>query len=96
MGGGDRSDTCLGLSRHSGVKIPLLVEVEAAAGFQAGLEDLERFVARAKAGVSPIGPPIELPLPVATEADNGAERELVRELPVLFRAREIAIPARGR
>lgn len=76
------------------VKVPLLVEVEAAAGFQGGLEDLERFVARAKVGVSPVGPPLELPFPVATEANAGTQRELIRELPILFRAREIAIPRR--
>ncbi len=76
------------------VKIPLLVEVEAGAGFEAGLADLERFVARAKTSVSPVGPPVELPFPVATEESSGGERELVHDLPVLFRAREIPIPRR--
>jgi len=75
------------------VKVPLLVEVEAGAGFEAGLDDLERFVTRTRAGVSPVGPPLELPFPVATEADSGKARELVRDLPILFRAYEIAIPA---
>jgi hypothetical protein len=48
------------------VKVPLLVEVEAGAGFEARLADLERFVSRTNAGISPVGPPIELPFPVAT------------------------------
>jgi len=76
------------------VKVPLLVEVEAGAGFEAGLEDLERFVTRAKTGVSPIGPPIELPFSVATNEGSGIEQELVRDLPVLFCARQVAIPRR--
>jgi hypothetical protein len=76
-------------------KIPVLVEVEAGAGFDGGLADLERFVGRVKAGVGPGGPPIELPFPIATEADSGKECTLVRDLPVLFRAREIGIPKRA-
>jgi hypothetical protein len=75
------------------VKVPLLVEVEAS-GFEGGLADLERFVARARAGTSPVGAPIELPFPIATEANSGKERDVERELPVLFRAYEIAIPKR--
>jgi len=75
------------------VKVPLLVEVEAAAGFDGGLADLERFVKRTNEGVTPFGPPIELPFPIATEANRGKERELPRSLPVLFLAREIPIPS---
>jgi hypothetical protein len=73
------------------VKVPLLVEVEAT-GFEAGIADLERFVERTRAGVIPVGVPIELPFAVATESDGGKSREFVHELPVLFRAHEIAIP----
>jgi hypothetical protein len=76
-------------------KIPVLVEVEAGAGFDGGLDDLDRFVVRVNAGVGPGGPPIELPFPIATEADSGKERNLVHHLPVLFQAREIGIPKRG-
>jgi len=76
------------------VKVPLLIEVEAGAGFDGGLADLERFVVRTQAKVSPVGPPVELPFPVATEGEGGRVRELVRQLPVLFRAHEIAIPYR--
>ena len=74
------------------VKLPLLLEVEAGAGFEAGLTDLERFVTRVKANVGPAGPPIELPFCVATEAVGGGERDLTRELPIRFRAHEISIP----
>ena len=74
------------------VKVPLLVEVEAGAGFEGGLADLDRFVSRTIAGISPVGPPIELPFPIATEASGGKERRIVRNLPVLFLAHEIAIP----
>jgi hypothetical protein len=74
------------------VKVPLLVEVEAGAGFEAGIADLERFVERTRTGVNPVSLPIELPFPVATESDGGKMRELVREVPILFRAHEIAIP----
>jgi hypothetical protein len=77
------------------VKVPLLVEVEAGAGFEGGLDDLERFVSRTNTGVSPVGPPIELPFPIATEANGGKERRIVRNLPVLFLANEIAIPENG-
>src|SRR6478672_6795358 len=45
-------------------KIPLLIEVEAGAGFNGGIADLERFVSRVKSGVGPGGPPIELPFPI--------------------------------
>jgi len=77
------------------VKVPLLVEVEAGAGFEAGLKDLERFVERVNKGSVPGGPPIELPFPVATEAEAGKARELVRQLPIAFRAHEIPIPGDG-
>lgn len=76
------------------IKIPLLVEVEAAAGFNAGLEDLDRFVTRVNAGVDPTGPPIELPFPIATAEAGNKERELVCQLPIRFRAREVGIPKR--
>jgi hypothetical protein len=75
------------------VKVPLLVEVEAGAGFEAGLADLVRFVQRTRVG-HPIDAPIELPFPIATESDSGSVRELVHELPIRFRAYEIAIPKR--
>jgi hypothetical protein len=77
------------------VKVPLLVEVEAGAGFEAGLADLARFVQRTRLGQIPTDAPIELPFPVATEADSGNVRELIHELPIRFRAHEIAIPKRG-
>jgi hypothetical protein len=76
------------------VKVPLLVEVEAGAGFEAGLADLVRFVQRTRLGQTPTDAPIELPFPVATESDSGNVRELVHELPIRFRAHEIAIPRR--
>lgn len=74
------------------VKVPLLIEVEAGAGFTAGLADLRRFVQRAKMNKIHHGPPIELPFPVATEDAQGKKRELTFELPILFRAYEIPIP----
>jgi hypothetical protein len=83
-------------SRPLQVKVPLLVEVEVGAGFEGGLEDLERFVSRSRAGVDAVGPPIELPFSIATEAGAGKERSLKRELPVLFRAREVVIPSSDR
>ena len=74
------------------VKVPLLIEVEAGAGFEAGLQDLERYVARAATDRSPTGPPIMLPFPIATEANLRKHRELVRTLPIKFVAFEMAIP----
>lgn len=74
------------------VKVPLLVEVEAGAGFEAGLGDLMRFVERTRKGQTSAEAPIELPFPVATESDGGNVRDLIYELPIRFRAQEIAIP----
>lgn len=82
-------------SRPLRVKVPLLVEVEAAAGFRGGLEDLDRFVSRTNAGRIPSGPPIELPFPIATEANAGMRRGVIYNLPVLFSASEIPMPEGG-
>jgi len=53
---------------------------------------LDRFVERVNARTVPGDPPIELPFPIATEADAGKARNVDCELRVMFRAREIAIP----
>jgi hypothetical protein len=74
------------------VKVPLLIEVEAGAGFEAGLLDLKRYVTRVADDRAHSGPPIELPFPVATEANGGGQRELVQTLPVKFVAFEMPIP----
>ena len=76
------------------VKVPLLVEVEAGAGFSGGLADLQRFIARSKAGVDPLGARIELPFVIATESASGNERDIEAELPVRFVVKEIPIPER--
>ncbi|MCB9779743.1 MAG: hypothetical protein H6742_14355 [Alphaproteobacteria bacterium] len=74
------------------VRFPILVEVEAGAGFSGGKEDLDRFVARSRRGVDPLGPRIELPFVIATEAEAGCFETRDEELPVRFVIREIAIP----
>jgi|SRR6266540_5595380 hypothetical protein len=74
------------------VKVPLLIEVEAGAGFEAGLQDLERYVTRVATDRSHAGPPIILPFPIATEANRGRQRELIRTLPIKFVAFEMPIP----
>jgi hypothetical protein len=72
------------------IRVPILIEVEAGAGFQAGFTDLEKFVQRTVAGVQPAT--IEIPFLIATENDQGGQREQEKEIPVRFISREIAIP----
>ena len=74
------------------VRVPLMVEVEAGAGFTGALEDLERFVTRSTDGSGKQDCAIELPFVAATEADRGATKDIVRQLPVRFKAVEVAIP----
>jgi hypothetical protein len=74
------------------IRFPLLVEVEAGAGFNGGLEDLHRFVERCIQGVDPLGPRIELPFLIATEVEDGRTRDLEVSLPITIRAKEISIP----
>lgn len=79
------------------VKIPLMIEVEAGAGFSGALEDLERFVTRSNDGSGRQACVIELPYLAATEANTGASKDIVRNLPVRFKAIEVSIPqARSR
>ena len=79
------------------IKVPLMVEVEAGAGFSGALEDLERFVTRSTDGSGKQACVIELPYVAATEANAGASKDGVRNLPVRFKAVEVAIPqARSR
>jgi len=74
------------------VKLPILVEVEAGAGFEGALQDLERFVERSIDGSGRQPPAIELPFVAATEDDAGNRCELVRHLPVRFVAVEVPVP----
>ncbi|MFO0761286.1 MAG: hypothetical protein U0359_32710 [Byssovorax sp.] len=74
------------------LKAPILIEVEAGAGFENALVDLERFVERSGDGRQ--APVIELPFVAATEQAEGRARELVRTLPVRFRAVEVSVPPR--
>ena len=74
------------------VKFPLLVEVEAGAGFSGGIEDLNRFVKRSNEGIDPLGPRIELPFVIATEAEAENRRVVDVSLPVRLQIKEIAIP----
>lgn len=78
------------------VKVPILLEVEAAAGFDGALMDLERYVTRSVDGSGRQAPAIALPFVVATGAAAGQRMEIVRQLPVQFSAVEIAIPAAKR
>jgi hypothetical protein len=72
------------------LRAPILVEVEAGAGFDGALQDLERFAARSAAGEQ--APLVELPFVAATGRAEGHAREVVRMLPVRFAAVEVAIP----
>jgi hypothetical protein len=74
------------------VRFPLLIEVEAGAGFSGGLEDLSRFVERSNHGVDPLGPRIDLPFLIATDVAAGNLRDLEVSLPVTISAKEIALP----
>lgn len=74
------------------VRFPLLVEVEAGAGFAGGIEDLDRFVSRSNQGVDPLGPRIELPFIIATEATEDSKRTIDVSLPVRLRVKETPIP----
>jgi hypothetical protein len=73
------------------VQLPILVEVEAS-GFTAGKEDLKRFAIRSREGVDPLGPRIELPFIIATEAAAGNRETQDENLPVRILLREVSIP----
>lgn len=75
------------------LRAPILVEVEAGAGFEGALHDLERFAARSATGAQP--PLVELPFVAVTGRAEGRAREVVRTLPVRFAAVEVAIPDDG-
>jgi len=71
------------------VRVPLLVEVEAGAGFETALLDLERFVERSTDGSGRQPPVVELPFVAATESGGDRRLEVVRVLPVRFTAVEV-------
>ena len=75
------------------VKVPILLEVEAGAGFEGALMDLERYVTRSVDGSGRQPPAISLPFIVATEAAAANRLEVVRQLPVQFSAVELPIPS---
>jgi hypothetical protein len=75
------------------LRAPILVEVEAGAGFDGALQDLERFAARSATGAQ--APLVELPFVAATGRAEGRAREVVRMLPVRFAAVEVAVPDEG-
>jgi hypothetical protein len=74
------------------LRAPILIEVEAGAGLESALQDLERFVERSGDGSGRQAPAIELPFLAATSRAEGQAREVVRMLPVRFHAVEVAIP----
>ena len=74
------------------VRAPILIEVEAGAGLEGALADLDRFVDRSTDGSGRQAPAIELPFVAATLRDGEQRTETVRTLPVRFRAVEIALP----
>lgn len=73
------------------VQVPILVEVEAGAGFEGAVQDLERFVDRSTDGSGRQAPVIKLPFVVATEANAHNRAEYVRILPVRFEAVEVGL-----
>ena len=77
------------------LRAPILIEVEAGAGFEGALQDLDRFAERSADGSGRQAPAIELPFIAATERAEGQMREVVHMLPVRFSAVEVAIPERG-
>jgi hypothetical protein len=74
------------------VRAPLLVEVEAVAGVEGALLDLQRYVERSTDGSGRQPAAIELPFVVATGADGGARRTIERQLPVRFQLIEVPLP----
>lgn len=74
------------------LRAPILIEVEAGAGLEGALQDLERFAERSVDGSGRQGPVIELPFVAATGRSGGERRQLVRQLPVRFTAVELAMP----
>jgi len=77
------------------LRAPILIEVEAGAGFEGALQDLDRFAERGADGSGRQAPVIELPFLAATKRAGGQVREVVRMLPVRFSAVEVAIPGPG-
>ena len=76
------------------LRAPILIEVEAGAGMEEALQDLERFVERSADGSGRQAPVIDLPFLAATGRAEGQTREVVRMLPVRFSAVEVALPGR--
>jgi hypothetical protein len=74
------------------LRAPILVEVEAGAGLEGALQDLERFVERSLDGSGRQEPVIELPFVAATGRGEGKRRQVVRPLPVRFTAVELVLP----
>lgn len=74
------------------IRAPILIEVEAGAGLEGALQDLERFVERSVDGSGRQEPVIALPFIAATGRGEGEAREVVRRLPVRFAGVEVAIP----
>jgi hypothetical protein len=77
------------------IEAPILVELEAGSGFEAGLADLERFVERSTDGSRRQRAVITLPFVVLTEAGLARTRSLERVLPVRLQVSEALAP-RGR
>ncbi|MEO7328265.1 MAG: hypothetical protein ABI193_06790 [Minicystis sp.] len=77
------------------LRAPILIEVEAGAGLDGALQDLEHFVERSVDGSGRQPPAIELSFVAATGRAEGRSREVVRMLPVRFRVAELAIPERS-
>ena len=78
------------------IEAPIFVELEAGSGFEAGLCDLERFVARSSDGSRRQAPVVALPFVVVTEAGGSRARSMERVLPVRLRVVEVGAPAGAR
>lgn len=74
------------------VLVPILVEVEAGAGFENALLDLERYVERSIDGSGRQPVAISLPFVAATQAGARNRVEIVRQLPVRFDVVEVVVP----
>ena len=74
------------------LRVPVLIEVEACAGLDEAMADLERFVERSVDGSGRQGHAIELPFVALTGRGADGRARVVRQLPVRFVVVEAPLP----
>ena len=77
------------------IRVPILVEVEACAGVEEAMQDLERYLERAPGEAGEGRPPVELPFAVITARGEGRRFWVERPLSVRFAVSELPLAECG-